>query len=58
MYGAIIGDVIGSPYMYINTDDRYFDLGKVSEDGVKDAKLRFTQRRQMSPTYSMEYPDG
>ena len=58
MYGAIIGDVIGSPYMYINTAYRYFDLGKGVRGWSKGREVRFTQRRQMSPTYSTEYPDG
>ncbi len=41
MYGAIIGDVIGSPYMYINTDDRYFDLGKGVRGWSKGREVTF-----------------
>ena len=28
MTGAVVGDIIGSPYRYVNAEDRYFDLGK------------------------------
>lgn len=28
MLGAIIGDIIGSPYRYVNAEDKFFDLGK------------------------------
>ena len=28
MLGAVAGDIIGSPYRYVNAEDRYFDLGK------------------------------
>ena len=28
MTGAVAGDIIGSPYKYVNAEDRYFDLGK------------------------------
>ena len=28
MLGALTGDVIGSPYMYSNADDKYFEIGK------------------------------
>ena len=41
MYGAIIGDVIGSPYMFVNTDDRYFDLGKGVRGWSKGREVTF-----------------
>ena len=28
MLGAVAGDIIGSPYSYVNAEDRYFDIGK------------------------------
>ena len=28
MLGAIIGDIIGSPYRYVNAEDKFFDLAK------------------------------
>ncbi len=28
MLGALTGDIIGSPYMYSNADDKYFEIGK------------------------------
>ena len=28
MLGAIVGDIIGSPYRYVNAEDKFFDLAK------------------------------
>ena len=41
MYGAIIGDIIGSPYMYVNAEDRYFDLGKGVRGWSKGREVTF-----------------
>lgn len=41
MYGAIIGDVIGSPYMYINAEDKYFDIGQGVRGWSKGREVTF-----------------
>ena len=35
MLGAIVGDIIGSPYRYANAEDKYFDIGKSVRSWVR-----------------------
>jgi len=41
MLGAIAGDIIGSPYEWNNTDDRYFDLGHSTRGWFRGREVSF-----------------
>lgn len=41
MYGAVIGDVIGSPYLYTNAEDRYFEIGRGAKGWSKGHEVTF-----------------
>lgn len=41
MIGAIVGDIIGSPYRYANAEDKYFDIGKSVRSWVRGREMTF-----------------
>lgn len=41
MLGAIVGDIIGSPYRYANAEDKYFDIGKSVRSWVRGREMTF-----------------
>lgn len=44
MLGAVAGDIIGSPYKWNNTDDRYFDLGHSTRGWFRGREVSFHPR--------------
>lgn len=44
MLGAVAGDIIGSPYEWNNTDDRFFDLGHSTRGWSRGREVSFHPR--------------
>ena len=41
MMGAIVGDIIGSPFRYANAEDKYFDIGRSVRAWVRGRQMTF-----------------
>lgn len=50
MLGAVAGDIIGSPYEWNNTQDRYFELCRGTRDGFEAERSTIIPSSQTTPS--------